>query len=84
MEFLVGLVAIACILAFTLSGKHNYIDQVNNYSDAYVDIYQWTRTGIKLTPEELRIYKKSASQAQAIRGISAVILCFCLLYFFSA
>jgi len=57
---------------------------VNNYSDAYVDIYQWTRTGLKLTPEELRIYKKSVSQAQTIRGFSAVILCFCLLYFFSA
>jgi predicted AlkP superfamily pyrophosphatase or phosphodiesterase len=82
MEFLVGLVAAVCVIAFVTSGKINYIDQVLRYSDTHVDIYQWERTGEMLTAEEVRVYKKTSNQAFTIRGISSVILCFCLLYFF--
>jgi hypothetical protein len=83
MEFLVGLVAAGCVFAFVTSGKINHIDQVLHYSDTYVDIYQWERTGVKLTDDEVSIYKKTSSQATTIRGISAIVLCFCLMYFFS-
>ena len=82
MEFLVSLVALVCVVAFVTSGKSHYIDQVMHYSDSMVDVYVWSRTGVSLTSEEVRVYKKASGQAQAIKGVSSVIFCFCLLYLF--
>ena len=82
MEFIVGVVAVGCVAAFFMSEKLNFADQVVHYSDAEVDVYQWNRTGVSLTPEEIQTYKKTKSNASAIRGFSTVIFCFCLLYLF--
>ena len=83
MDFIVGVIALGCVLAFFMSGKLNYSDQVIHYSDAQVDIYKWNRTGENLTPAEIETYKKTESKATSIRGFSLVILCFCLLFLFA-